>query len=119
MAIYHAETDYSGSLREAGFPGFVDSNAKASDDEVAFIGGLTLETRKQIGRRAALSLKSEYEYYSYVPEMNYNDTSQGGATLTGPIVGTSIGDDDAFSARTSLRLTIKLGPDSLFEEPLK
>ena len=27
--------------------------------------------------------------------------------------------DDAFSARTSLRLTIKLGPDSLFEEELK
>ena len=33
--------------------------------------------------------------------------------------GTSIGDDDAFAMRTSLRLTIKLGPDSLFEEPLK
>lgn len=28
---------------------------------------------------------------------------------------TSIGDDDAFSMKTSLRLTIKLGPDSVIE----
>ena len=34
-------------------------------------------------------------------------------------VGTVINDDDAFSMRTSLRLTIKLGPDSVFEEPMK
>lgn len=90
---------------------------------MAFIGGLTLETRKRIGRRATLSLKSVYEYYSWVPDMRYNDvdTRAGGGTflLTGPNDGTSIDDDDAFSAMTSLRLTIKLGPDSLFEEPLK
>ena len=55
--------------------------------------------------------------------MRYNDVDTfagGAATLFfGPNDGTRIGDDDAFSARTSLRLTIKLGPDSLFEEPLK
>ena len=77
-----------------------------------------METRKRIGQRATLSLKSEFEYYSYVPEMNYNDNINGGA-LFGPNVGTTIGDDDAYAMRTSLRLTMKLGPDSVFEEPIK
>ena len=94
-----------------------------SNDDVAFIGGLTLETRKKIGRLATLSLKSVYEYYSWVPDMRYNDVDTlvccGGLQFTGPNDGTRIGDDDAFSMRTSLRLTIKLGPDSVFEEPLK
>ena len=81
-----------------------------------------METSKRIGQRATLSLKSEYEYYSYVPEMAYNqrDAAAGFAGLgAGGQVGTVIGDDDAFSMRTSLRLTIKLGPDSVFEEPMK
>ena len=38
--------------------------------------------------------------------------------LLGAQLGTRIGSDDAFSARTSLRLTIKLGPDSVME-PMK
>ena len=84
---------------------------------MAFIGGLTLETRKRIGRRATLSLKSDYEYYSYVPDMNYNDTINGNVLL-GPNVGTTIGDSDAYAMRTSLRLTIKLGPREIME-PLK
>jgi hypothetical protein len=116
--IYHADTDYSGSLRETDNPTILNSDATDSNNEIAFIGGLTLETRKQIGRRATLSLKSQYEYYSYVPSMNYNDNIDGGVQF-GPNVGTTIGDDDAYSLRTSLRLTIKLGPDSVFEEPLK
>lgn len=119
--IYHAVSDYAGALREVSGTGGIaprlNSNASDSNNEVAFIGGLTLETRKLIGQRTTLSLKSEYEYYSYVPEMKYNNTIN--TALFGPNVGTSIGDSDAYAMRTSLRLTIKLGPDSVFEEPLK
>ncbi len=111
--IYYADTDYSGIMRSTSALA-LNSNAGDSNNEVAFIGGLTLETRKQIGRRATLSLRSEYEYYSYVPDMNYNDTINGG-NLLGPNVGTTIGDDDAYAMRTSLRLTMKLGPDSIME----
>jgi hypothetical protein len=114
--VYHADTDYDGSYFEN--VGAVDTGQLSlSNDDVAFIGGLVLETRKRIGRRATLSLKSEYEYYSYVPEMRYNDVD--GNTATGPNVGTSIDDDDAFSAKTSLRLTIALGPRDVIEAPLK
>lgn len=118
--VYFADADYSGRLTGGG--GALNSSLSLSDNDLAFIGGLVLETTKRIGRRMALSLKSEYEYYSYVPEMAYNtvDTAPGAVLGNGGgQVGTRLGNDDAFSARTSLRLTIKLGPDSVFEEPLK
>ena len=111
--VYKARSEYTGQLDSSLLPMAVNSQATDSHDEVAFIGGLTLETRKQIGRRAALSLKSEYEYYSYVPKMNYNDTING--FLSGPNVGTTIGDDDAYGIRTSLRLSVKLGPDEIMK----
>ncbi len=112
--IYHAETDYTGNVSAIGRANAQTLNL--SRDDTAFIGGLVLETRKRLGRRAMLSLKSEYEYYSWVPEMKLNDTDVSfGSTFQGINNGTSIGDDDAFSARTTLRLTIGLGPDSLYE----
>ncbi|MEL7048584.1 MAG: hypothetical protein AAFO75_06420 [Pseudomonadota bacterium] len=111
--IYYADTDYSGSLREASSPVVLNSDATDSSDDFAFIGRLTTETRKQLSARATLSLKSEFEYYSFVPSINYNDNINGGA-LSGPNVGTTIDDEDAYAARTSLSLTIKLGPESLF-----
>lgn len=114
--VYSAESDYSGSLRDPVSPWLI-SDVADSNREVAFIGGLTLETRKRIGRRAMISLKSDYEYYSYVPEMNYNDNINGGL-LFGPNVGTTIGDEDAYAIRTSLRLTIGLGPRELYQQPL-
>lgn len=118
--IYHADTDYDGRYSANGVGAvFPDtSTLSLSDDDVAFIGGLTLETRKRIGERTTLSLKSEYEYYSYVPDMRYNNNDIGGG-IPGTQVGTVISDDDAFSARMSLRLTIGLGPRELFQEPLK
>lgn len=121
--VYYADTDYEGRLVDSTTSQGVANATSAlslSDDDVTFIGGLVMETKKRLGQRATLSLKSEYEYYSYVPEMAYNQFDIGAFTAgQGGQRGTRIGDDDAFSARTSLRLTIKLGPDSVFEEPLK
>lgn len=113
--VYSADTDYDGRFA-APLLGATGQLSLSSDD-VAFIGGLTTETSKKIGRRAKLSLTSTYEYYSWVPDMRYNDVDAGFAT--GPNVGTTIGDDDAFSMRTSLRLTVKLGPSELYQEPMK
>ncbi len=117
--IYNSQTDYDGNLVDNIAAGAGATSALSlSNDEISFIGGLKLETRKRIGRRATLSLKSEYEYYSYVPKMIYNQVDQTGAFgLLGPggQVGTFIRDDSAFSARTSLRLTIKLGPSEIME----
>lgn len=121
--IYYTDTDYSGRSTVAG-PGVGASAGSAalslSRDDTAFIGGLTLETSKRLGKRSAITLRSDYTYYSWVPDMSYDDTDSGGvAGNTGFNAVTSIGDDDAFSARTTLRLTIQLGPDSVFEQPVK
>jgi hypothetical protein len=93
-----------------GNPGRADSALSLSSGNVAFIGGIVLETRKRITSNAILSLKSEYEYYSWVPEMAYNQQDTGGGAVLSPNgrSGTHIGSDDAFSMRTSLRLTVEL-----------
>lgn len=122
--IYYADTDYSGRIVDQTAAPFsnISSALSLSEDDVAFIGGLVTETSKRLGKRALLSLRSEYEYYSYVPEMAYNTVNQNAAGIAagaGGQLGTVINDDDAFGARTSLRLTIKLGPDELFREPIK
>lgn len=112
--LYYADTDYSGHFVStlSGFTA-LDSRLSLSRSDAAFIGGLVLETSKRIGKRASLSLKSEYEYYSYVPDMAYNDND--GGTISGPNTATRIGDDDAYSIRTNLRLTIKLGSREVME----
>lgn len=115
--IYYADTDYSGRIVDPtqGIGLGPNSSLNLSDDDVAFIGGLVLETKKRIGHRATLSLKSEYEYYSYVPDMAYNQVDVS-ATRPGGQVGTVINDDDAFSLRSSLRLTIGLGGRDLYKD---
>ena len=114
--VYNAHTDYNGrydSLFEA--PGLVPLEGAVkldlSEDKAAFIGGIKFNTVKQIGPRTSLSLLSEYEWYSNVPEMRYNDSV--GSFIPGNN-GTRIGSDDAFSSRTSLRLNIGLGPAALY-----
>jgi hypothetical protein len=106
--IYGADADYSGNFSGRGIGG---SRLSLSDDEVTFIGGVKFETRKQFSPRTSLSLLSEYDWYSYAPEMHYND---GDGKANGIVNGTHIGDDDAFSQRTSLRLNIGLGPAQLY-----
>ena len=49
--------------------------------------------------------------------MAYNQVD--GIGGVGGQVGTVINDDDAFSMRSSLRLTIGLGPRTLYQEPMK
>ena len=127
VGIYYVDADYTGryssegssllfSLNQppVGVP-FADSgNLSLSTDDVAVIAGVTLETQMPITRRAAVSLKSTYEYYSWVPDMQYNDTDVDGSIVhTGENTGTRIGDDDAFASRTTANLTILLGPDEV------
>jgi hypothetical protein len=114
--VYNADTDYSGHYRD----GIVSTRLSLSDDEVAFIGGATLETRKQFGPRTSLSLVTDYEYYSYIPEMKYVDRDVAGTCGTvceGTVPRTKISDDDGFEVRTTLRLNIGLGPAEVY--PLK
>jgi hypothetical protein len=87
-----------------------------SDDKVEFFGAATFETRKQFGPRTSLSLITDYEYYSYAPEMRYVDVDVT-RTFEGNVRKTHISDDDAFEVRTTLRLNIGLGPAALYPPP--
>ena len=109
--LYNAETDYHGrfaapAVPAAMFPAF-SSRLSKSDDELAFIGTVSLETRKQLGQRTSLSLWTDYEYISSVPDMRYTNGDR----------PTRIEDDDAFATRTMLRLNIGLGSAQLYPAP--
>ncbi len=104
--LYSADTDYDGRFASGAF----GSKISQSNDELAFIGTVSLETRKQIGMRTSLSLWTDYEYISSVPKMRYaNDDGR----------PTQIDDEGVFASRTMLRLNIGLGSQQLYEEPLK
>jgi hypothetical protein len=111
--LYDASTDYDGNFGLTSFAldgaGPFSSRISKSNDQLAFIGTISLETRKQIGLRTSLSLWTDYEYISSVPQMRYADTNH----------PTRFSDDDVFASRTMLRLNIGLGSQQLYEEPLK
>jgi len=118
VGVYYVDADYNGNYTAEilfGNPVASDQGSLSlSTDDVAVIAGVTLETQMPISRRAAVSLKSTYEYYSWVPDMQYNDNDvDGGTVFAGENVGTRIGDDDAFASRTTANLTILLGPDEV------
>lgn len=98
--FYNADTDYRGRLAS----GACCSALSLSDDEFAFIGIVSLETRKQLGARASLSLWTDYEYISSVPEMRYGNAGN----------PTHISDDSVFATRTMLRLNVGLGSQQLY-----
>jgi hypothetical protein len=98
--LYNADTDYTGKFESGAFSSKLDK----SNDELAFIGTLSLETRKQFSPRASMSLFTDYEYISSVATMDY-------AT---PNRATRIDDEGLFASRTTLRLNIGLGPSRLY-----
>jgi hypothetical protein len=118
--VYDASTDYSGAFTPDGGS---TTRLGLSKDQVAFIGAASFETRKQLGPRTSLSLVTDYEYYSYAPQMKYVNADAGGCggTCVGSVSHTNISDSDAFEVRTTLRLNIALGaaPGPAYSEPLK
>ena len=114
--LYSAQTDYDGlyshpaiqGSNQGDLPPLSTKTSKSSDD-LDFIGTISLETRKQIGPRTSLSLWTDYEYISSVPEMHYGDLDR----------PTRIDDEGVFASRTMLRLNIGFGSSQLYEEPLK
>jgi len=110
--LYNADTDYDGSFAFQNLP--FSSKISQSNDELAFIGTISLETRKQLGPRTSLSLWTDYEYISSVPKMRYAD---GGDRAT------RIDDEAIFASRTMLRLNISFGGQPIaapdYAEPLK
>jgi hypothetical protein len=101
--FYNVSSDYNGRFGSAFVPGS-PSRIGLSEDEFAFIGTVSLETRKQLSDRTSLSLWTDYEYISDVPQMKY----------AGPSGPTRIDYDDVFATRTMLRLNVGLGSQQLY-----
>ena len=117
--VYDASTDYSGRFTPDGSS---TTHLGLSDDQVAFIGAASFETRKQLGPRTSLSLVTDYEYYSFVPQMKYVDADVTPAiSFAGGVNKTHISDDDSFEVRTTLRLNVAFGalPPPTYNQPLK
>jgi len=104
--LYQANTEYDGRFASGSF----GSQLSKSNDDLAFIGTVSLETRKQIGQRTSVSLWTDYEYISSVPKMQYADDNGR---------PTRFNDEGVFASRTMLRLNIGLGSSQLYDEPLK
>lgn len=100
--LYNADTSYTGGFESGAFSSRLDK----SNDELAFIGTLSLETRKQFGPRTSLSLFTDYEYISSVATMDYVNQNR----------PTQIGDEGLFASRTTLRLNIGLGSQKLYPD---
>jgi hypothetical protein len=106
--VYDASTDYSGRFSPDGGN---TTHLGLSKDQVAFIGAVSFETRKQLGPRTSLSLVTVDA--DLVP----------GFRFEGGVNKTNISDSDALEVRTTLRLNIALGgaPPAapVYSEPLK
>ena len=106
--IYFADTQYDGSLT-----GFADQKLSLNSGDTAFIGSVGFETTLPLAPNIHISLVGKAEYYSFVPEMRYNQIDE--AAFFGIVQqangqdGTVIGNSDAFSGSLMLRLIVELG----------
>ena len=110
--LYYANTDYDGHFA-FDFFALRRPSSKICPSR-ATISPLSAPSRSRPASRSALrtslSLWTDYEYISSVPEMRYAEVRA---------APTRIGDDDAFATRTMLRLNIGLGSQQLYPEPMK
>ena len=106
---YYVDTSYKGRYTadlECGCANIHDSaDAKASDQDISFIGSLRVELNKDVGW-GTFGLFAEGEYYSYAPKVKYNNNDN--PSVTGTNVGTSIESDEAYSYSFGGRVNIPL-----------
>jgi hypothetical protein len=95
--LYWAHTSYDGAMLSSKVSAG-NSVLSLSSDRASFIGAIKLAIDKNVGGWT-FGVTSRAEWYSYVPEMNYNTYDRNGAFLyfAGPNDGTSIGRGSAWS----------------------
>jgi hypothetical protein len=114
--VYWAHTDYHGALHQQDFSGSVNQTLGLDNDEAAVIAMLDLGLEKQLGT-FVLAGFVRGEYYSYAPQMAYNQTDRSlgfpsGFSLLGPNDGTHIEDHEAWSLTVGGRVRIPFGSPS-------
>ena len=100
---------YDGFLQCGACGSAIDrATEKDSHRDFSFIGSVRLDLNREFAW-GTIGLFAEGEYYSFVPEMLYNNNDSGaGPDITGPHVGTSIGEGDAYSYSVGARMNVPL-----------
>ena len=111
VGIYWAHTDYDAQYISSGSTigtTNLSQSLTLDRDTSAVIAALKVGVDKDFGMFKA-GIFARGEYYSYAPEMRYNDVDQfGGATAGGSNNGISIGRGDAWTASAGGRVTVPL-----------
>ena len=108
VGVYWAHTDYDGRYISSGAAiatTNLDQSLTLDRDTSAIIASLKVGLDKDFGAFRA-GLFGRGEYYSYAPEMNYNDVEGVVAPVGGSNNGTSIGRGDAWTASFGGRVTV-------------
>ena len=113
--LYYAHTDYGGSYDVADPVGLglgsvtsLSQTLSLSRNQAAVIASLKASLTQDIGF-ARLGINAQGDWYSYVPQVRYNN-SDNGASLgpIGPNVDTSLGSSGAFGYSLGAHVTIPL-----------
>lgn len=112
VGLYWAHTDYSGRYIQTGnapFPGDDDQSLSLTRDTTTVIAALKVGLDKNFGA-FKMGIFARGEYYSYAPEIQYNDIDRCcGFVFGGRSDGTSVDAGDAWTASIGGRVTIPIG----------
>ena len=100
-------------MTQTDFVGTFSQSLGLDRDEAAFIGALNLAIEKQF-QTFTLAGFVRGEYYSYAPQMAYNQTDRvtdfpGGYSISGPNDGTRIDEADAWAFAVGVAVSVPLG----------
>jgi len=105
--LYYARTEYDGRYNSNSGTTQTQSLSLGRND-AAVVASLKVEAEKDFGR-VKLSVFGQGEWYSYAPEMAYNDTDRAPGLSSGLVDGTRIGDSNAYALTAGARITVPLG----------
>lgn len=108
VGLYWAHTEYDGRYVSTGSPGpnNVSQSLSLDRDDASVIASVKLSLEKDYGA-FRVSMFGKGEYYSYAPEIRYNNIDRiGGVPFGGTQDGTVIGDDDAWTASAGGSVTV-------------
>ena len=112
MGLYHARSDYKGVFDsfDGGGGGELTQTVSLDKSEPAINAMIRVGAQKAVGR-LKVSLFGEGEWYSYAPEMHYNDrdVESGGFVQNGVFTETHIAEADAYAFTAGGRISILLG----------
>jgi hypothetical protein len=106
--VYWAHSSYNGYLNQSDFSGAIYQSLHLNRNRATFIAALSLALEKKF-QSFALEGYANGEFYSYAPQMAYNQTSTGdginpAVIISGPNTSTNIRNKTAWAVAAGIRL---------------